>query len=146
MNLRRHSVIGSTPRESRPLRSGGLGSNPIGGSISDTCKGPRSARRPATQLKCVPRVGILFENLNGPVAQRSEQRTHNSLVLGSNPSGAIILMGAADVITFARKGQSGRAHQLAPVAQLDEHRNSNSDDAGSTPAWRTTFHAKNSAA
>ena len=32
-------------------------------------------------------LGVRFQKESGPVAQRSEQRTHNPLVPGSNPGG-----------------------------------------------------------
>src|SRR5437868_3070135 len=46
-------------------------------------------------------------NFLGPIAQRLEQRTHNPLVLGSNPSGPIFQV--------CRVGASRRAGVLAGV-------------------------------
>ncbi len=52
---------------------------------------------------------LLINNSSGPLAQRLEQRTHNPLVGGSNPSGPISRR-AINGISLAREGSEGSAN------------------------------------
>jgi hypothetical protein len=58
---------------------------------------------------------VLYDirSLKGPLAQRLEQRTHNPLVLGSNPRGPTIRVNAQSIPT-----RSSRSARISPTGDL----------------------------
>jgi hypothetical protein len=58
---------------------------------------------------------VLYDirSLKGPLAQRLEQRTHNPLVLGSNPRGPTIRVNAQSIPT-----RSSRSARISPTGEL----------------------------
>src|SRR5258705_7899775 len=89
--------------------------------VTKAAVGPGTCRR-----RSPPILNSLQHSPNGPVAQRLEQRTHNPLVVGSNPTGPTTVSNQQpdyrwiELLDFSARSES--CPQVRPMKISEMHR------------------------
>ena len=86
-----HECKSGAPIELRAVRDKKMAFNP-GKQQTDPPPSNEISNMPSTRYR-EDNILLAFTEVNGPVAQRLEQGTHNPLVPGSNPGGPILHFG-----------------------------------------------------